>query len=50
MTQLNGFSSSSLPKVEIKILDVSEVCGGALALFAKAPEPISSSEPFDVTP
>ena len=47
---LLGFSSSSLPKVEIEILDAEVVCGSALTLFTAAPEPDSSSEPFDVTP
>jgi sugar lactone lactonase YvrE len=48
--KLKGFSSSSLPKVNIEILDAEEVCEGALELFTDAPEPISSSEPFDVDP
>ena len=48
--KLTGFSSSSLPQVEIQILDANEVCEGALTLFEGAPEPISSSEPFDVVP
>ena len=50
VTELTGFSSSSLPQVEIEILDAEEVCGGALELLTDAPEPISSSEPFDVVP
>jgi choice-of-anchor C domain-containing protein len=50
VTQLTGLSSSSLPKVEIRILDAESVCGGPLTLFTEAPEPISSSEPFDVVP
>ena len=50
VTQLTGFSSSSLPRVEIKILDAEEVCEGSLEPFTEAPEPISSSEPFDVVP
>ena len=45
---LDGASSSSLPEVDIEILDAEEVCEGELALFTDAPEPISSSEPFDV--
>ena len=47
---LTGFSSSSLPEVEVESLDASEVCDGPLLLFEDAPEPISSSEPFDVEP
>ena len=50
VTELTGFSSSSLPQVEIQILDAEEVCEGALELLTNAPEPISSSEPFDVVP
>lgn len=50
VTPSTGFSSSSLPEVEIRILDSEEVCEGALTPFADAPEPISSSEPFDVVP
>ena len=50
VNQLFGFSPSSLPEVEIRILDAGEVCEGELELFTDAPEPISSSEPFDVVP
>jgi len=50
VTLLTGFSSSSLPQVEVEILNAIEVCGGDLILFTDAPEPSSSSEPFDVTP
>ena len=51
VTQLTGFSSSTLPKVEILILDADAeaVCKSPLELFL-APEPISSSEPPDVVP
>ena len=49
VTKLDGFSSSSLPKAEIKILDAGEACAGPLGLF-DAPAPTSSSEPFDVDP
>ena len=42
VTQLTGFSSSSLPKVEILILNADDVCEGALRLFTEAPDPISS--------
>lgn len=47
VTALTGFSSSSLPQVEIEILDAQEVCGGAPTLFTDAPVPSSSSDPFD---
>ena len=50
VTQLTGFSSSSLPEVDILILDAEAVCGGPVELFLGAPEPTSSSEPFDVAP
>ena len=50
VTQLTGFSSSSLPQVDIEILDAEVICEGELELFLDAPEPISSSEPFDVVP
>ena len=49
VTQLDGFSDSSLPEVEIEILDADEVCED-LVLFEDAPELESSSEPFDVVP
>ena len=50
VTQLTGGSSSALPKVDIRILNANDVCEGALTLFTDPPEPISSSEPFDVVP
>ena len=49
VTQLTGFSDSSLPQVDIRILDASLNCDG-LQLFPDAPAPISSSEPEDVVP
>ncbi len=42
---LEGASSSSLPEVDIEILDAEETCEGELELFTDAPELISSSEP-----
>ena len=51
VTALSDGSSSSLPEVEIEILDADEVCDcNTLTLFTDAPEPISSSEPNDVLP
>ncbi len=50
VTALTGWSSSTLPEAEIEILDAEEVCEGPLELFTDAPEPDSSSEPFDVEP
>ena len=43
-------STGSLPRVVIRIRDVSEVLGLPLVLFSNAPEPESSSEPYDVSP
>ncbi len=43
-------SSSSLPRVKILIREVTAVAGLSLSLFANAPVPQSSSEPFDIKP
>lgn len=43
-------STGSLPRVSVRIADARDACGGALALFANAPVPRSSSEPYDVAP
>lgn len=43
-------SSSSLPSVTIRILEVSPVLDLPLHLFSNAPQPQSSSEPFDIAP
>lgn len=48
-TRIDG-STSSLPIVTIKILNVNEVKERQLVLFANAPIPSSSSEPFDINP
>jgi hypothetical protein len=45
----NG-SSSSLPAVRIRIRNAAQVLANDLALFANAPTPQSSSEPFDINP
>ena len=52
VTPLTGYSSSSLPQVEIMILDAREACRRALLLLTdtEAPAPTSLSEPFDVMP
>jgi len=50
VTPLTDASSSSLPEVEIRILDASNECNDTLELLTEASEPISSSEPFDVIP
>lgn len=43
-------SSSSLPIITIKILDVEAVKNWKKVLFSNPPTPQSSSEPFDITP
>ena len=48
--QLFGISTSTLPEVDIRILDVEEVCDGDLNLSFEAPHPVTSSEPFDINP
>jgi hypothetical protein len=51
VTALTGFSSSSLPQVRVRILSVAEVIQrGPGDFFVNAPEPSSSSTPFDVIP
>jgi uncharacterized repeat protein (TIGR01451 family) len=45
-----GASSSSLPLVTLEISDADHVCEQGFRLFTGAPEPISSSQPLDVTP
>jgi hypothetical protein len=49
VTPLSGYSSGSLPAVEIEILDAREVCTRQLVLGtdSEAPPPTSSSEPYD---
>jgi len=50
VTQRFDGSSSSLPKVTVRILNVTAVSALPLMLFSNAPVPTSSSEPFDVAP
>ncbi len=47
--RLDG-SSSSLPRVTIRIRDVDAALALPLVLFSNAPVPQSSSAPFDITP
>ena len=49
VTKLEGYSSSTLPKVELRILDVGEVCACAHGIL-DAPEHESSSIPMDISP
>lgn len=44
-----GGSSSSLPRVTIRIRNIDEVALLPLSLFSNAPVPQSSSEPFDIS-
>jgi len=48
--QLFGISSSTLPEVDIRILDSDEICAGDINLSFEAPHPVTSSEPFDIDP
>ena len=50
VTQRFDGSTSDLPRVTIRIADAESVCAGSLLLFANAPVPRSSSEPFDIAP
>lgn len=50
VTERRDGSSSSLPRVTIRIRSVDEVSELPLVLFSNAPAPESSSEPFDITP
>ena len=43
-------SSGSLPVVSVKIVDANAASAAQLKLFANAPAPRSSSEPFDINP
>jgi hypothetical protein len=47
--KLNGYSSSSLPKVKIRIRDALTSCT-TLTRYTNAPVPTSSSTPFDICP
>ena len=47
---LSGWSSSTLPRVQLIIRDPNLVCLGTLGLYLTAPEPKSSSEPRDIRP
>ncbi len=50
VTERTDASDSSLPRVTIRIRDVADVMALPLMLFANAPVPQSSSEPFDIKP
>jgi hypothetical protein len=46
-TPLFGHSTGSLPQLEVEVLDAGTVCEQELRLFTDAPEPESSSRPYD---
>ncbi|MFN4312928.1 MAG: hypothetical protein ACK4E0_01450 [Chitinophagaceae bacterium] len=50
VTKRTDGSSGSLPRVKVRIRDVEQVKERSLQLFANAPVPQSSSEPYDITP
>lgn len=50
VTERRDASTSSLPRVTIRIRDASAVENAQIALFSNAPVPKSSSEPFDIAP
>jgi hypothetical protein len=47
---LSGFSDGTLPRVQIEILDSNIVCELSQNLYVDAPEPSSSSEPYEIRP
>jgi hypothetical protein len=46
----SGFSSSTLPRVQVTIRDANQVCEGAQTLYSDAPEMKTSSVPADIRP
>ncbi|HLP35617.1 hypothetical protein [Lacibacter sp.] len=50
VTKRTDGSTSSLPKVTVRIRNAAQTSSGILQLFSNAPVPQSSSEPFDVNP
>jgi hypothetical protein len=50
VTERKDGSTSSLPRVTVRIRNADEIVQRNLALFANAPVPSSSSEPFDIAP
>jgi hypothetical protein len=50
VTERKDASTSSLPRVSIRIRDVNEILALPLVFFVNAPVPESSSEPFDIKP
>ena len=50
VTERTDGSTSSLPKVTVRIRNSAQTANGMLQLFSNAPVPQSSSEPFDIAP
>lgn len=50
VTERTDGSTSSLPRITVRIRDASAISALSLMLFANAPVPTSSSEPFDIAP
>jgi len=50
VTRRRDGSTSDLPRVTIRIADANRICERPFSLFANAPVPRSSSEPFDIAP
>lgn len=50
VTKRTDGSSSDLPKVSVRIRNTAEIANLPMHLFANAPVPQSSSDPFDITP
>ncbi len=50
VTERKDASTSSLPRITVVIRNVNEITPRSLVLFANAPVPSSSSEPFDKVP
>ena len=50
VTERTDGSTSSLPKVTVRIRNAAQTANGTLQLFSNAPVPQSSSEPFDIAP
>jgi hypothetical protein len=50
VTERKDGSTSSLPRVTVTVRNASEISQRNLVLFANAPVPSSSSEPFDKVP
>lgn len=50
VTERKDASTSSLPRVTVRIRNAREISALPLVLFSNAPVPESSSEPFDITP